>query len=924
MILTAGIDYTVDASGHYVFPAALAGQLVTIQYQAASAVPGQSALTQLGLFLVPGYAGQPTWGYLTTNYPSQAIGYSGLAYVGAAAYDLGSDATVVNHSFEITTPFAVTAAGDANPATVAQDILTNPRYGANFPSSRVASIAAWANYALAANLVMSPVLDQQKPAADWLKYLLQLSNTDVTWSQGQLKFVPLGDAACTANGATFTPSTTPAYDLTEDHFLTADSHADPVTVDRKANDDVYNHIRVEYCNRANEYNTEPLEVKDAADIDRRGLRTKDTIEAHAICAAAVAQAFATLQLQRELGVRNTYKFTLPWTFALLEPLDLVTLTDSYLGLNRTPVRINKISEADNGNFDIEAEDCPIGIASAPVYGAQAGTGFAHNYNDPAPSVLTPTIFEAPIERTTTGLEVYAAVTGPATGNWGGCTVWASFDGSNYKQVTRLFGGSRYGTITGAIGTSDTSVGVQLRGQGGQLLSGSATDAASLATLCWINGGSDGGEYVSHQGATLTGANAYTLAGLVRGAFDTTVQAHSLGAEFVRIDDAVAKSGPLDLGLIGSTIFFKFTSFNVYGGGEQDISTVTAYQYTITGAMQKLPPANFDYFHLDIQPDGTRQFTFAYVSSEQPVDFMGAQIRYVEGTVASPNWDSMKRFDDLPDKGYYSQSPVETNMLLAGTYTFALRALDKTRNPSRTSLLIEATLPDRRKGNTLAEWQENTEGWTGTKTSCHVDTASGALEADDATTTWSSLTSWSSWANWSLHAASPIVYTAPVRDLGTSLPTQIDSTIDADGTVLVEMRTSNDNVTWSSWGSASPPFNARYVQVRATVTATGGAPVPTIRTWRYSVTANLKSESIENLDITTLTGSYRIGVGDVRIPLHNTYVVLKSPSVVIQDSTAASWTWVLIDKNVSPGPRVQFRKNGVLADPALVDFEVEGI
>jgi hypothetical protein len=66
------------------------------------------------------------------------------------------------------------------------------------------------------------------------------------------------------------------------------------------------------------------------------------------------------------------------------------------------------------------------------------------------------------------------------------------------------------------------------------------------------------------------------------------------------------------------------------------------------------------------------------------------------------------------------------------------------------------------------------------------------------------------------------------------------------------------------------------------------------------------------------------VGDVRIPLRNTYSVLKPPSVVIQDSTAASWTWVLIDKNVSPGPRVQFRKNGVLADPALVDFEVEGI
>jgi hypothetical protein len=424
-------------------------------------------------------------------------------------------------------------------------------------------------------------------------------------------------------------------------------------------------------------------------------------------------------------------------------------------------------------------------------------------------------------------------------------VWASFDGSNYKQVTRLFGGSRYGTITGAIGTSDTSVGVQLRGQGGQLLSGSATDAASLATLCWINGGSDGGEYVAHQGATLTGANAYTLAGLVRGAFDTTVQAHSLGAEFVRVDDAVAKSGPLDLGLIGSTIFFKFTSFNVYGGGEQDISTVTAYQYTITGAMQKLPPANFDYFHLDIQPDGTRQFTFAYVSTEQPVDFLGAQIRYVEGTVASPDWDSMKRFDDLPDKGYYSQSPVETNMLLAGTYTFALRALDKTRNPSRSVAADPGHAArsaqgqhaggvagaDRRvdghedqlpRGRGIpARWRPTIRPRRGARSRPGHPGRAGACMRPARSCTRRRCATW-----------------APAcRRRSTP-------TIDADGTVLLEMRTSNDNVTWSSWGSASPPFNARYVQLRLTVTATGGAPVPTVRTWRYSVSANLKSESIE--------------------------------------------------------------------------------
>jgi hypothetical protein len=478
-------------------------------------------------------------------------------------------------------------------------------------------------------------------------------------------------------------------------------------------------------------------------------------------------------------------------------------------------------------------------------------------------------------------------------------------------------------VAGTINDSVTSVSVQLTGQGGQILNGSAADAASLATLCWMQGAQDGGEYFVHQGATLTGLNAYTLASLGRGVFDSTKQAHNAGAAFVRVDDAIAKSGPLDLGLIGTTMWFKFTSFNVYGGGEQQLQDVVAYQYGITGAMAKLPPANFDYFKLDVQPDGTRQFTFGYVATQRPVDFLGAQIRYIEGSIGSPDWDSMKRFDDLPDNGYYSQSPVETNMLLAGAYTFALKALDRTRNASRTALLIQATLPDRRKGNTLAEWLEHAEGWTGTKTSCYVPAGQSILEAVD-TTTWASLTTWTAFTRWSMSPASPITYTTPVRDLGTSVPAQVDAAIDADGTVLQEMRTSVDNVTWSAWGSAAAPFTGRFLQLRLTVTATVGAPVPSVRTWRYSVSADLKREYIEDLSIATLTGSYRIAVGDIRVPLSGTYSVLKAPYVVIQDSSAATWSWALIDKSTSPGPRIQFRKNGVLADPALVDFQIEGI
>lgn len=888
-------------------------------YKGKTNVAGAPATS--GLSLATGTLGQAVWGYLTTNYPANALGYSGLAYAYAPAYDLGNDASISNHSFEISTPWEAVATGDANLALVAQDLLTNLRYGANFPTAKAGSFTAWANYCLAQNLVGSPALLEQKAAADWLKYLLQLSNTDVVWSQSVLKYVPLGDLACTANGASYTPNTTPAYDLTEDYFLTAGDE-DPLRIERKANEDMYNHVRLEYTNRANQYNTEVVEAKDMADIDRRGLRTKSTQEVHAICDAAVASMLAQLSLQRELGVRNVYKFTLPWTFALLEPLDLVTVTDPYMSLTRIPVRINKINETDAGNFEIEAEDCPIGMASSPAYGTQAGAGFAHNYNAAPGSVTTPAFFEAPIERTLTGLEVYTAVTGNSA-LWGGCTVWVSLDNVSYKKASRMTGGTRYGTLTAASLSGAASAAVQLVGNGGTLLPGTLADAQALNTLVWLDGATDGGEYAAYQGATLTGANAYTLGGLQHSSFGTTAQDHASGAKWVRVDDAVGKSGPLDLTLIGKTIYFKFTSFNVYGGGEELLSVVTAYSYNITGAMAKLPPPNFDSFLLNIQPDGTRQFTFAYSTTTRPSDFLGAQIRYLPGTVGSPVWATMKRLDDLPDNGFYSQSPVETNALLSGTYTFALCAIDTTYNASKAPLVITATLPDRRLGNVLDEFSESGEGWTGTKTGCAV--ISGILEATDATTWATTPATWAAWTRWNTAPTSPIVYLTPVRDIGISVGASLNSVADADGTVVQEIRTSNvsaADVLTQGWVSASTAFNARWFQLRITVTATGPAPVPVVRSWKYSVNTAVKKEYFNDVVISTYTGGNRIGVGDIRIPVVMTYGIIKRVSVVIQDSTATAWTWALVDKTVT-GPRVQFRANGVLADPAKVDFYVEG-
>ncbi len=557
-------------------------------------------LNELGLSLAIGASGQPAWGHLTTNHPSKAIGYSGIAYVCGANYSLTSNAEIANHSFEIDAKLQYGGGiYDANPKEVIYDFLTNAQYGSNFPVSRMANMSVYSNYCRAMGLFISPALTEQQEARVHLSELAQLTNSAFIWSEGKLKIIPYGDEEISGNGATYTPNLTPIYDLTDDDFIVSGSE-DPVMCDRKTPADAFNQIQVEYLNRANAYNVEISEVKDQANIEKYGLRPQDPIKMHAICEADTAKKVAQLVLQRTLYIRNEYEFKLGWKYALLEPMDLVTLTDTGIGLNKTPVRVTSVEEDEDGLLTVCTEDYPFGVSNATLYPSQPNAGYVANYNASAGDVAAPVFFEPPVSLTTTGLEVWCAVSGQSS-IWGGCKVWASMDGNTYKQVGTVYGGARYGALVAAL---DVTAPIALAGLGGQLFSGTAQDATLLNTLCWADG-EDGGEFFAYQTATLTGSNAYTLGGLVRGAYGSTAGVHASGSKFVRVDQAITKSEPLDVSLVGHPIYFKFTSFNVYGGGAQALADVTAYSYAITGKMLALPPAQPTGLAVAIETNGVR-------------------------------------------------------------------------------------------------------------------------------------------------------------------------------------------------------------------------------------------------------------------------------------------------------------------------------
>ena len=595
----------------------------------SSIYKGQSiySLASLGLTLFAGSDPQGPWSYVGSAYPTQALGYEGTCYVCAANYGLGDNATLDNHNFETQglrygtgygqTPYPTYVAEvysniatgywngvnppsgflDADPALCIDDFLTNAQFGVGFPAASIdattlytqggGSDASYQTYCRAVGLALSPCLTDQEQASSILGRWLQLTNTAAVWSGGLLRFIPYGDSAVVANGVTFTPNVTPIYNLADDDFK-VESNEDPLQVSRSDPFEAYNVWRLEAADRNNAYNLTTIESRDQNAIELYGMRIAPTVTAHEICDTGVASLSGQLMVQRAVYIRNTYKFRLSWEYCLLDPMDLVTVSDSILGLSNAAIRITEIEEDENGFLQVTAEEFPLGVATATLYPTQGVTNNPINRNVAADPVNAPVIFEPPSSLIGSTPQVWIAASGGSGGvadaNWGGCFVWLSLDGASYSQVGTITAPARMGVTAAALpsyggGNPDTAdtLAVDLTESGGALASGSATDAQLGNTLCIVDC-----ELVSYETATLTAAAKYNLTTLYRGLYGTMIASHLSGAPFARLDNAIFQY-VLPAQYAGTTLYIKLQSFNVFGGGVEALSSCAVYPYTPTGA-----------------------------------------------------------------------------------------------------------------------------------------------------------------------------------------------------------------------------------------------------------------------------------------------------------------------------------------------------
>ena len=563
-----------------------------------------TTLSALGLSLFTGTYSQSPWGYLSTNHSSQALNYHGIAYVAASNYQLGNSPQLPNHNIEVFGLLYATAPNgiDADPSQVVTFLLDDPKTGTGFPSARVGSLTTYQAYTLANGLWISPTYNSQSAASTILDDIATATNSAWVWSSGLLTLVPYGDQSITANGYTYTAPSSPVYALGMDDFLpnsygSGVSSTDPVQFVRKRPADVINSVKLECLDRNNQYNPAVIEAKDQALVDTFGLRQSATKQSHLFCDLNAGRLSAQLQLQRQ-AIRNQYTFALDQRYIALDPMDIVSITDSYLGLSNQWVRILEITEQDDGSLAFVAEEYLNGTGNAPAYSFQSGTGYISNYNQDPGTTNTPVLFVPPIELAATGLEVWMAVSGVNTSLWGGCDVWISQDNNTYANVGRITGESRQGVLTASLAshsdpdTSDT-LSVDLTQSLGALLSGTQADADNFNTLCYIDG-----ELICYQTATLTAAHQYNLTYLRRGCFGTAITSHNNGTQFARIDGGIFKF-PINKNQIGGTVFIKLVNFNLWGSGQQTLAGVNPITFVVP-----YPPAPAQVQNFSAQQQGS--------------------------------------------------------------------------------------------------------------------------------------------------------------------------------------------------------------------------------------------------------------------------------------------------------------------------------
>lgn len=594
----------------------------------------------IGLTLFDGKADQKPWAYVAGKHPDKALSYPGLAYM-AGVIDLGDGGSMPSYNFEVKGKLLETGDGiDVNPADYILYVLNKIGLG----GIEIDGIENYRQYCKEADMLISTPSDKldAKAAREIINDIANITNAYIFWSNNRLKIVPRADRPV----GKWKPDKTIRYNLTPDDFIPQTGGV-CVSYSRKDSSEIYNRISVEFLNRANAYEKEIVNYQDNDDIKDFGVRQASTTQAHYLYTKTRAVRLAEELCRKNKYERAKYTFKLDWAFCRLEPGDLVMLNDPLIGIENQPAMIDSVTEGANGVLTLTAISRAKGDYSAAEYDVHQSERPFVNYNVEAPDTV-PLIIQPPRALLGDVPEIWIAAKG-AGDMWGGCKVFVSDDNDSYTLAGQIENTARMGTLVSDVTADATDIEVDSTGT---FISASEKSAQMGDTRCWLDG-----ECIDYVTASLLSNGHWKLSGCLRGQDGTTAATHKAGCDFVRLDEAILKIKSTKRRM-GSTIYLKLPSFNIFYAGDQDLSQVKAHEVTLkTYYLPPKAPTNLTVSKVDWN---ATQLKLKWQEDPDPIyDVKGYNI-YLNGA---------KLAEDVKESFFTYTSTS------SGTYTFTVTAID---------------------------------------------------------------------------------------------------------------------------------------------------------------------------------------------------------------------------------------------------------
>lgn len=610
----------------------------------------------IGLTLFDGKADQKPWAYVAGKHPDKALAYPGLAYM-AGVIDLGDGGSMPSYNFEVKGKLLETGDGiDVNPADYILYVLNKIGLG----GIEIDGIENYRQYCNEADMLISTPSDKldAKAAREIINDIANITNAYIFWSNNRLKIVPRADRPV----GKWKPDKTIRYNLTPDDFIPQTGGV-CVSYSRKDSSEIYNRISVEFLNRANAYEKEIVNYQDNDDIKDFGVRQASTTQAHYLYTKTRAVRLAEGLYRKNKYERVKYTFKLDWAFCRLEPGDLVMLNDPLMGIENQPAMIDSVTEGANGVLTLTAISRAKGDYSAAEYDVHQSERPFVNYNVEAPDTV-PLIIQPPRALLGDVPEIWIAAKG-AGDMWGGCKVFVSDDNDSYTLAGQIENTARMGTLVSDVTADATDIEVDSTGT---FISASEKSARMGDTRCWLDG-----ECIDYVTASLLSNGHWKLSGCLRGQDGTTAATHKAGCDFVRLDEAILKIKSTKRRM-GSTVYLKFPSFNIFYTGDQDLSQVKAHEVTLkTYYLPPKAPTNLTVSKVDWN---ATQLKLKWQEDPDPIYDVIRYNIYLNGA---------KLAEDVKES-FFTYTATSS-----GTYTFTITAIDYEGGESDKSDAAEVTV-----------------------------------------------------------------------------------------------------------------------------------------------------------------------------------------------------------------------------------------